>query len=105
MNAMPKHVVSTTLRNPTWNNSTVISGDVRAEVTRLQQESSGPILVMGRRTLVHTLMEHDLTSRALPASVSRVTRDRSGRLVGKRFVQRTPTAPQVEVVALSTSIG
>jgi len=60
MNAMPKHVVSTTLRNPTWNNSTVINGDVRAAVTRLQQETSGPILVIGSRTLVHTLMEHDL---------------------------------------------
>jgi dihydrofolate reductase len=60
MNAMPKHVVSTTLRDPKWNNSRVIQGDVAGEVTRLKQQEGGPILVLGSRTLVHTLMEHDL---------------------------------------------
>ena len=60
MNAMPKHVVSTTLRDPTWNNSRVISGDVAREVTRLKAREGGAILVAGSRTLVHTLMAHDL---------------------------------------------
>jgi dihydrofolate reductase len=60
MNAMPKHVVSTTLREPTWNNSRVIGGDVAAEVRRLKEQAGGPIMVGGSRTLVHTLMEHDL---------------------------------------------
>ena len=44
MNAMPKHVVSTTLRGPKWNNSTVIKGDVAGEVTRLKKQEGGPIL-------------------------------------------------------------
>jgi dihydrofolate reductase len=63
MNAMPKHVVSTTLRNPEWNNSRVLEGDVAGEVARLREQeggAGGPILVVGSRTLVHTLMEHDL---------------------------------------------
>ena len=60
MNGMPKHVVSTTLRDPAWNNCTVISDDVAAEVQRLKDQDGGPILVAGSRTLVHTLMEHDL---------------------------------------------
>lgn len=59
MNAMPKHVVSTTLRDPKWNNSRVINGDVAGEVTRFKKQEGGPILVVGSRTLVHTLMEHD----------------------------------------------
>lgn len=60
MNAMPKHVVSTTLKNPEWNNTTVISRDVVGNITRLKQREGGPILVAGSRTVVHTLMEHDL---------------------------------------------
>ena len=60
MNAMPKHVVSTTLRNPQWNNSRVVKGDVPWEVARLKQHDGGPMLVAGSRTLVHTLMQHDL---------------------------------------------
>jgi dihydrofolate reductase len=60
MNTMPKHVVSTTLQNPEWHNSTVISNDVVGNITRLKQREGGPILLNGSRTLVHTLMEHDL---------------------------------------------
>ncbi len=60
LNAMPKHVVSTTLRNPEWHNTTVISRDVVDNITRLKDQERGPILVNGSRTLVHTLMEHDL---------------------------------------------
>jgi dihydrofolate reductase len=61
MNNMPKFVVSTTLEEPLeWSNSTVISGDVAAAVAKLKERDGGPILVAGSRTLVHTLMEHDL---------------------------------------------
>jgi dihydrofolate reductase len=60
MNAMPKYVVSTTLRNPEWHNSRVIEDDVAGEITRLKQGEGGPILVGGSRMLVHTLMEHNL---------------------------------------------
>jgi dihydrofolate reductase len=60
MNAMPKFVVSTTLEEPDWNNSTVLDGDVPAEVSKLKQGDGGPIVVAGSRTLVHTLIEADL---------------------------------------------
>jgi dihydrofolate reductase len=60
MNAMPKHVVSTTLRDPQWSNTRVIPGDVVREIARLKEPDGGPILVAGSRTLAHTLMEHDL---------------------------------------------
>ena len=60
LNAMPKHVVSTTLRDPQWQGSRVIAADVAAEVRRLREQTRGPILVNGSRTLVHTLLAHDL---------------------------------------------
>ena len=60
MNAMPKWVVSTTLRDPAWNNTTVIKDDVAGEIARLKQREGAPILVAGSRTLVHALMEHNL---------------------------------------------
>jgi len=60
MNTMPKVVVSTTLTEPTWQNTTVISGDVPAGVTRLKGQYQGDILVGGSATLVGTLREHDL---------------------------------------------
>jgi dihydrofolate reductase len=60
LNAMPKHVVSTTLQGPLWKGSQVIATDVVAEIGRLRQRDGGPILVNGSRTLVHTLMAHDL---------------------------------------------
>jgi dihydrofolate reductase len=60
MNAMPKYVVSSTLREPTWNNSTLIEGDVAAEVAKLKEQIAGDILVAGSATLVRALAEHDL---------------------------------------------
>jgi dihydrofolate reductase len=58
MNNMPKHVVSTTLEEPDWNNTSVMR-DVK-EVAGLKQEGGGPLLLAGSRTLVHGLMEHRL---------------------------------------------
>ena len=60
MNAMPKYVVSSTLTELGWNNSTLIQGDVAEEVAKLKQAPGGDILVAGSRTLVQTLVEHDL---------------------------------------------
>jgi dihydrofolate reductase len=60
MNSMPKYVVTTTLDELEWNNSTPINGNVAEEVRKLKEQDDGPILVAGSRTLVHTLMEHDL---------------------------------------------
>jgi dihydrofolate reductase len=60
MNGMPKYVVSTTLDNPTWQNTTVISDDVAGAVGRLKDEVDRDILVAGSGQLVSTLLEHDL---------------------------------------------
>jgi dihydrofolate reductase len=60
MNGMEKIVVSNTLTDPEWNNTTVLSGDVVEGVTRLKSGDGGPILVQGSATLVHTLLEHEL---------------------------------------------
>jgi dihydrofolate reductase len=60
MNAMPKVVVSTTLTEPTWNNTTIISGNVADEVARLKAQYDGDILVQGSATLAQTLAEHGL---------------------------------------------
>jgi dihydrofolate reductase len=59
-NSMPKYVVSSTLDEPEWNNSTVLKGDVVEEVSRLKQEHDGDIVVHGSPQLVQTLLEHDL---------------------------------------------
>src|SRR5215211_5858585 len=59
-NSMPKYVVSSTLEEPEWNNSTVLKGDVAEEVAKLKQEQDGEIVVHGSPRLVQTLLEHDL---------------------------------------------
>jgi dihydrofolate reductase len=59
-NSMPKYVVSSTLDGAEWNNSTVLEGDVVAEVSALRQELDGDIVVHGSAQLVQTLLEHEL---------------------------------------------
>jgi dihydrofolate reductase len=59
-NNMPKYVVSSTLEDPDWNNSTVLSGDVEEEVPKLKREQDGDIVVHGSPRLVQALLEHDL---------------------------------------------
>ena len=60
LNSLPKYVVSSTLEDPDWNNSTVLKGDVVKAVSKLKQELDGEIVVYGSIQLVRTLMEHDL---------------------------------------------
>ena len=60
LNADPKYVVSNTLTDPEWQNTTVISGDVVGGLKRLMDETEGTILVHGSGTLVRTLLENDL---------------------------------------------
>jgi dihydrofolate reductase len=59
-NSMPKYVVSSTLDEPEWNNSTVLEGDVVEEVSKLRQGQGGDIVVHGSAQLVQTLIDHDL---------------------------------------------
>jgi dihydrofolate reductase len=60
MNSMPKYVVSTTLKNAAWNNTTILSNNVVEEITKLKEQAGQPILVAGSGKLVQTLMQHDL---------------------------------------------
>jgi dihydrofolate reductase len=62
-NSMPKHVVSTTLTNPIWTNSRVISANVVDEIRKLRQQPGQDILVFGSDTLVQTLVQNDLVDR------------------------------------------
>jgi dihydrofolate reductase len=59
-NNMPKYVISSTLDQADWTNSTVLKGDVVKEVTKLKQKVEGDIVVHGSAQLVQTLLEHDL---------------------------------------------
>jgi dihydrofolate reductase len=59
-NTMRKYVVSTTLQDPEWNNSTVIRDNVVEEVSKLRQDEGGDILVNGSVQLVQTLTDNDL---------------------------------------------
>jgi dihydrofolate reductase len=60
MNSMAKYVVSSTLTEASWNNSTIIAGNVAEEIARLKEQDGGDILVGGSQTLVQALREHDL---------------------------------------------
>jgi dihydrofolate reductase len=60
LNRMPKYVLSSTLENAEWDNTTVLSGGLTEEVERLKREIDGQILVYGSTQLVQTLIEHEL---------------------------------------------
>jgi dihydrofolate reductase len=60
INSMPKYVVSATLEDPEWNNSTVLKGDVVTQVAKLKQQLDGEIVVPASYQLGRTLIEHDL---------------------------------------------
>ena len=60
LNSLPKYVVSSTLQEPKWSNSTILRGDVVSEVSKLKQELAGDIVVYASYQLGRTLIEHDL---------------------------------------------
>jgi dihydrofolate reductase len=60
MNSMPKYVVSSTLQEASWENTTILRGDLADEVAKLHREIDGVILVAGSAQLVQGLLEHDL---------------------------------------------
>src|SRR5579864_4084753 len=60
LNSLPKYVVSSTLQEPKWSNSTVLRGDVVSEVSKLKQDLAGDIVVYASYQLGRTLIEQDL---------------------------------------------
>lgn len=60
LNSVPKYVASRTLDEVTWNNATLIQGDVAEAVARLKDEPGDEIQVTGSGELTQTLIEHDL---------------------------------------------
>ena len=60
LNSMPKYVVSSTLKDSTWKNATIVKGDLATEISKLKQKVDGDILVYGSYQLGQALMEHDL---------------------------------------------
>lgn len=59
-NSLPKYVVSSTLADPSWKNSTVVKGDVLEEVSKLNYGFTGDIVIPASFRIVRTLLEHDL---------------------------------------------
>ena len=95
MNSMPKHVASTTLRDPQWN-ATVLEGDVPTAVQALKDGDGGSILVAGSSTLVHTLLLESLVDElrlmVFPVSIGhglRVFPEERAKLPWKLVDQRT----------------
>jgi dihydrofolate reductase len=110
-NQMPKYVVSTTLDNPEWANSTVISGDVPAQVAKLKQEIDGDIVVHGSATLAQALLEHDLVDE-LRLMVFPVVLGEGKRLFGKttdkkplRLKSSQPVGDGVTILVYEPSAG
>jgi dihydrofolate reductase len=60
LNGDPKYVVSTTLQDPAWQNTTVISDNIAEEISKLKERTEGTILVAGSGTLVGALLGADL---------------------------------------------
>jgi dihydrofolate reductase len=86
-NEMPKYVVSSTLKDPDWNNTTVLAGDVVQEISKLKEELDGEIVVAGSIQLVRTLMENDLVDE-LRLMVYPVVLGAGERLFGETSDQR-----------------
>jgi dihydrofolate reductase len=104
LNNDPKYVVSTTLQDPAWQNTTVISDNVVEELTKLRDETEGSILVAGSGTLVRTLLEADLVDElrlmVFPTILGRGRRlfpDGIGRLKFKLSESRTVGSDGVQV--------
>ena len=87
LNSLPKYVVSSTLEDPDWNNSTVLKGDVINGVSKLKQELDGDIVVPASFQLVRALMEHDLVDE-LRLKIYPVVLGAGERLFGETSDQR-----------------
>jgi dihydrofolate reductase len=82
LNSMPKYVVSSTLKDPAWTNTTVVSANLDEVVSKLKQEYDGDIVVHGSAQLASALLEQDLVDE-LRLSVFPVVLGRGKRLFGE----------------------
>jgi dihydrofolate reductase len=87
-NSMPKYVVSSSLRDPEWTNSTVIGGDLGEEVAKLKEQEEGDVVVHGSVQLVQELLERDLVDE-LRLMVFPVVLGRGKRLFGETSDKKT----------------
>ena len=95
-NSMPKYVVSSSLENPEWNNTTVLPGDVVEEAAKLKQQYEGDIAIHGSLQLAQTLIEHDLVD-ALHLQVYPVIVG-----AGRRLFGATSATKRLELVEART---
>lgn len=105
-NTMPKYVVSSTLEDPEWNNTTVLTGDVVDEATKLKEQVDGIVQTPGSLQLVRTLLEHDLVDE-LHLMVFPVTLGTGRRLFGEttdkadwRLTEAKPVGPDGVLVLI-----
>jgi dihydrofolate reductase len=103
LNSMPKYVVSSTLDEPRWTNSTVLSGDVASEVTRLRDELAGDIVLNGSIQLAHALLEHDLVDE-LRLIIFPVVLGDGERLLGENSDQQPMRLAGVQAVGDSLAL-
>src|SRR5436309_15950656 len=87
-NTMPKYVVSSTLSEPEWTNSTVLSGDIAADVENLKGKHDGDIVVHGSVQLARYLIDHDLVDE-LRLMVYPVVLGQGRRLFGETSDKKT----------------
>lgn len=99
INAIPKYVFSSTLETAAWNNSTIVRGDVVAEVSRLKQQEGGDLLVFGHGLLGETLLKHHLLD-VLDLSVHPLVLGH-----GRQFFRQGQNATLKPVAAKSFSTG
>jgi dihydrofolate reductase len=103
MNAMPKYVVSSTLQEADWENSTILGGDFVAEIERLKREVDGVILVAGSCQLVQGLIENDLVDE-LRLMVFPVVLGSGKRLFGQTEVKKPLKLTDAKTVGDGVSI-
>ena len=111
LNGLPKYVISSTLENPAWSNSTMLRGDAVEEVSRLKRELDGNIVVPGSIRLARTLIEHDLVD-GLRLMVYPVVLGAGERLFGElpdrkglRLVDTTTVGDGIAVLRYETGRG
>ena len=96
-NSMPKYVVSSTLRDPEWTNSTVVGGDLAEEVERLKGQHENDIVVHGSLQLAQDLLDRDLVDE-LRLMVFPVVLGTGKRLLGETSGKKPLTLAEAKTV-------